>query len=84
MQIIIVRAMAERILASQVVINTISPGLCVTELNRNASWSKWLEIIIMRALIGRTAEQGSRTLLHAAACGEESHGKLVSDCEIKE
>ncbi|RSL96103.1 hypothetical protein CEP52_011673 [Fusarium oligoseptatum] len=46
-----------------VVINVLNPGLCKTELNRNAR---------------------GRTLLHAAVAGTESHGKYVSDCEIKE
>ena len=34
-------------------------------------------------LIGRTAEEGSRTLVHAAAAGEESHGKYLSECRVK-
>ncbi|KAF5004846.1 hypothetical protein FDECE_8690 [Fusarium decemcellulare] len=34
--------------------------------------------------LGRTAEQGSRTLLHAAFAGQESHGAYLSDCQIKE
>jgi hypothetical protein len=44
----------------------------------------WLIIAVMRLLVGRTAEQGSRTLIHAAVAGEESHGKFLSECEIKE
>ena len=67
-----------------VTINYMSPGLCVTELSRNAGFVVWLMIAIMRLLLGRTAEQGSRTLLHAAVAGKESHGKFVSDCEIRE
>jgi hypothetical protein len=41
-------------------------------------------IAVMRFLVGRTAEQGSRTLLHAAVAGKESHGTYVSECEIRE
>jgi hypothetical protein len=39
---------------------------------------------VMIAFMGRTAEMGSRTLLHAAFAGKESHGKYVSACEIRE
>ncbi|KAJ3523389.1 hypothetical protein NM208_g12473 [Fusarium decemcellulare] len=67
-----------------VVINVASPGLCITELARNANWSMHLQITFMRWLLGRTAEQGSRTLLHAAFAGQESHGAYLSDCQIKE
>ena len=41
-------------------------------------------IKIFRLLLARTAEEGSRTLLHATVAGEESHGSYLSDCEIKE
>ena len=85
MEMLVVRSMAARLPVAQsgVIINLVQPGLCTTELDRNASWSKWMEIKIMRAMAGRTAEQGSRTLLHAAVVGEESHGSLASDCELK-
>ncbi|RMJ15277.1 hypothetical protein CDV36_005089 [Fusarium kuroshium] len=67
-----------------VVINVLNPGLCKTELNRNARGFMKYQILLLRLFIGRTPEQGSRTLLHAAVAGTESHGKYVSDCEIKE
>ncbi len=38
----------------------------------------------LRAKWGRTAEDGSRTLLHGAVAGEESHGRLLHSCEINE
>lgn len=34
--------------------------------------------------MARTAEEGSRTILHGLVAGEESHGKLLSGCMIKE
>ncbi|KAI8662984.1 hypothetical protein NCS56_01103300 [Fusarium sp. Ph1] len=67
-----------------VVINALNPGLCKTELNRNARGFLKYQILMLRLFLGRTPEQGSRTLLHAAVAGAESHGKYVSDCEIKE
>ncbi|KAL2680463.1 hypothetical protein Neosp_008064 [[Neocosmospora] mangrovei] len=67
-----------------VIINILNPGLCKTELNRNARGFMKYQILMLRLFLGRTPEQGSRTLLHAAVAGTESHGKYVSDCEIKE
>lgn len=36
----------------------------------------------MKALIARTTEVGSRTLVHAAGAGDETHGKYLSDSTI--
>ncbi|KAL2258020.1 hypothetical protein VTK26DRAFT_8836 [Humicola hyalothermophila] len=33
---------------------------------------------------GRTAEDGSRTLLHAVVAGKESHGLFLNSCKISE
>ena len=34
------------------------------------------------ALLARSTEVGSRTLVHAGAQGPESHGQYLSDCAI--
>ncbi|KAK3328624.1 short-chain dehydrogenase [Cercophora scortea] len=78
-----VRALAEEHPAPPypVVINCVNPGLCKTELGREVmAW----HFILMRKILGRTAEQGSRTLVHAGDQGVESHGKYLSDCEVRE
>ena len=69
---------------SDVVINLVNPGLCKTELARNAPIWLWAIIAIMRLLLGRTAEEGSRNLLYAAIAGGASNGKYVSACQIQE
>lgn len=33
-------------------------------------------------LMARTTEEGSRTLVHAATRGPETHGKYLNDCKI--
>lgn len=38
----------------------------------------------MKALLARSTEYGSRTLVHAVSQGPESHGKYLSDCKIVE
>jgi uncharacterized protein (DUF1778 family) len=39
---------------------------------------------VAKALMARTTEEGSRTLVHSAAAGDESHGQYMSECEVKE
>lgn len=36
----------------------------------------------MKLFLARTAEQGSRNLLHAALGGADTHGQYISDCGI--
>lgn len=67
-----------------VVINLLCPGLCWSELTRNCTWGVWLQIFTLRLLLARSQEVGSRTLLHAAVAGPDSHGQVCSDCEIRE
>lgn len=66
-----------------VTINYVNPGLCVTELSRHVGFVMRSIIAIARLLLARTAEQGSRNLLHAAAAGKESHGEYMSECEVR-
>jgi retinol dehydrogenase-12 len=37
-----------------------------------------------KAIIGRSTEMGSRTLVAAAGGGEETHGQYMVDCKVKE
>jgi NAD(P)-dependent dehydrogenase (short-subunit alcohol dehydrogenase family) len=64
-----------------VIINLVCPGLCVTKLGRNLSEERMARLRELHVKYGRTAEDGSRTLLHAAVAGVESHGKLLHSCE---
>lgn len=68
----------------RVVLNTLNPGLCRSDLFRNAPWPyTWVLYVSMR-LIARTAEMGSRNLLAAATAAEDTHGKYISDCTVWE
>ncbi len=67
-----------------VVINVVSPGLCRTELARNGPPEYIANITERVEQYGRTADQGSRMLLHAALAGKESHGCFLDSCEIAE
>jgi NAD(P)-dependent dehydrogenase (short-subunit alcohol dehydrogenase family) len=62
-----------------VTINTVNPGLCHSELGRDfPTFGFWL----IKLLLARSTEVGSRTLVHAATQGPESHGQYMSDCDI--
>ena len=63
---------------SGVIVNYLNPGLCHSELARDAGWF----LYIMKLILARTTEQGSRTLVHAALAGEETNGQYLSNCKI--
>ncbi|KAI2084783.1 hypothetical protein LOZ36_004544 [Ophidiomyces ophidiicola] len=59
-----------------VIVNSASPGFCSTSLNRE--YDSFIERFFNRifyTIFGRSAEQGSRTLVSATLLGEESHGR---------
>lgn len=64
-------------------INIVDPGLCYTDISRNAEGSTYWGMKIMRALLAWTAEEGSRTIVHAASLGRESHGIYISLCRLE-
>lgn len=66
---------------SQVIVNLINPGWCGTELSR--AKPKLIGERISFALIGWTAEKGSRPYIYAIAAGKESHGRYISECQYK-
>lgn len=53
--------------------------MCYSELHREISSAA---INRLMKLLGRTCEVGSRTLVHGAGVGPESHGKYVPDTKI--
>ncbi|KAH8799029.1 hypothetical protein F5884DRAFT_129497 [Xylogone sp. PMI_703] len=69
---------------TSVITNCVSPGLYITELSCHVNLMFWFIIAIIYLLVGRTAEEGSRTLLHGATVKKESHGRYLTDREIKE
>lgn len=72
--------MTER--SDDVILNVINPGLCHSDLTRDATGFLKYQMAIMKNLVARSTEVGSRTLVHAASAGPESHGLYFSDCDI--
>ncbi|KAF2754215.1 NAD(P)-binding protein [Pseudovirgaria hyperparasitica] len=58
-----------------------NPGWCRTELFRTNNGGLGGRIGLR--LIGRSAEEGSRALVHAAVTDEDFHGKYISECRVK-
>ena len=66
---------------SQVVVNCVNPGWCKTDLFRNEDLGFGPRTMLR--LIGRNSEEGSRTLVHASSAGKVTHGKYLSECQVK-
>ena len=86
LEIFAVRQLASLLPVSDcgVIINAVNPGLCYSELARNAGAIARLGLVVIRRVLARTAEQGSRNLLYAAFAGPESHGAYCSECKVRE
>ncbi|KAG8625062.1 hypothetical protein KVT40_006813 [Elsinoe batatas] len=64
-----------------VIINHVNPGLCRSELARDAPG---FAITLVNLIFGaRTTEVGSRTLVDAASFGPESHGQYLGNSRIE-
>ncbi|OJJ60487.1 hypothetical protein ASPSYDRAFT_87075 [Aspergillus sydowii CBS 593.65] len=66
----------------KVVVNGLTPGYCLTHLVDGITGFWGWQLYMMKLSLARTAEQGSRTLVHAATLGLEAHGKYLNDCKI--
>ncbi|KAK4935483.1 hypothetical protein LTR10_023470 [Elasticomyces elasticus] len=76
-----VRGLARRVDRTNLIVNYVNPGWCKTELFRTHDGGFGGRVGLR--LIGRTAEEGSRTLVHGITAGAVSHGKYLSECRIK-
>ncbi|KAE8151661.1 hypothetical protein BDV25DRAFT_171316 [Aspergillus avenaceus] len=74
--VLAVREMVTRLRdGGKVVVNMVNPGFCHSRLARDAGWGFW----VMKLLLARSTEEGSRTLVAALSAGGSSHGKYM-DC----
>lgn len=77
LEVLVIRQIAPRIKGG-VVLNMLNPGLCHSELSRDAG----MGLAVMKFFLARSTEVGSRTLVAAGLAGEESHGKYMSDAVV--
>jgi retinol dehydrogenase 12 len=64
-----------------VLVNSVHPGLCNTQIFRDVPFPFSLIISLILILIGRSSEAGSRTLIAGAFAGEDCHGAYMSECQ---
>jgi retinol dehydrogenase-12 len=84
LEILAIRELAPAMTASgkpPVVLNTLTPGLCHSELMRDAVFPLNIIAWVGKLLLARTTEMGSRCLVWAAGAGPETHGEYMADCK---
>lgn len=79
LEVLVIREWATRMAESRVVVNMLNPGFCHSQLTREVSS---LPLNLLKALVARTTEVGSRTLVAAATAGPESHGAYMTDGKV--
>ncbi|EFX01501.1 short chain dehydrogenase reductase [Grosmannia clavigera kw1407] len=79
MEVYFVRQLARVLDAHHIPVtaNCLNPGFCRTELFRSVPVPFRYVVQAGLHLLGRTAEMGARTLVAAAAAGNESHGQYM-------
>jgi NAD(P)-dependent dehydrogenase (short-subunit alcohol dehydrogenase family) len=80
LEVLAIRQLAPALEGSGVVLNMVNPGLCHSELGRDAG----ILLTIMKFFLARTTEVGSRALVTAATEGQVSHGKYITDGKVDE
>ena len=86
LEVFAVRQLAAQLSASskpKVILSVLNPGFCHSELTREFKGAKAAILVIAKAAIARTTEEGSRTLVQAALSGKESHGQYLNDCKVE-
>jgi len=84
-----IRALVEQIQLGKnanqrVIMNMVNPGLCDSGLTRDATGLQSAFFWLLKKILGRSAEVGSRTLIAGAAAREESHGCYMSECQLRD
>ncbi|KAK7031654.1 hypothetical protein R3P38DRAFT_3393524 [Favolaschia claudopus] len=89
LNIFFVRAFNDRLPSSTpLVIDAINPGLCKTELMREADGIASLFVALLLNIVAFSAEQGSRQLVYGAVANAENpeafRGQYISACQVTE
>lgn len=78
LNVLFARAFAQHLNKPTAIIpSSVNPGLCSTELGRNLSTFEKIRLNILRVLLARSAEQGSRQLVWAALGPDGKDGPHV-------
>ncbi|KAI1857384.1 uncharacterized protein JN550_013202 [Neoarthrinium moseri] len=67
----------------KIITSILNPGVVVTDLNRDVQKGIFgIPRRIFMSCVGRTPEEGSRTLVHAAEGAPETQGQYLDDCKV--
>lgn len=87
MQLLLVRELADRLSTSkyegQIITNIVNPGFVNTTImkhNKELLFNGFM--FFWRKIAGRSPEEGSRTLVHGAQGGVETHGMYLDNSEV--
>lgn len=85
LEVIFIRELASRLPdTTPVIACTVNPGYCVSKLTRNIA-ARWIMAVFRTLFFVRSAEEGSRALVHAAVASDRSmHGRYLSCCQVTE
>jgi NAD(P)-dependent dehydrogenase (short-subunit alcohol dehydrogenase family) len=67
---------------TRVIVNATCPGMCKTNMVRNASFIQQMMMSVTWAVFGRSAEEGARTLVSATGQGPQGHKRLWTNDKI--
>ncbi|KAL2849408.1 hypothetical protein BJX68DRAFT_267259 [Aspergillus pseudodeflectus] len=82
MLILLAREMAVHVKASDVIINSFTPGYCESGLIDDIKGPTRVALNLLKKATARTAEVGGRTLAAAIVPWPESHGRYLNDSRI--
>ncbi|RFU31166.1 hypothetical protein B7463_g5191, partial [Scytalidium lignicola] len=86
LEVLLVRELAAQVGKPEdqgVIINSVNPGFCVSELTRNLSFFARIMQNLIQLILARSAEIGSRTHVYAAAGSAETHGQYMGNCVVE-
>ncbi len=89
MELLAVRELANQVTKSDklgnIIVSYLNPGSVRSELNREFTGAiAAIRGYAFRKILARKTEEGSRTLVWAAAGGGDTHGQYLDDCQVAE
>lgn len=78
------RELAHRVSPSEIIINSVNPGFCKTNIMGHATGASKYMSKLAQGLVGRSSEDGARCIVDGATLrGPDSHGKYLSEMQVK-
>jgi NAD(P)-dependent dehydrogenase (short-subunit alcohol dehydrogenase family) len=82
LEILVFEQIAPKMEKSGVILDILNPGMCHSELARDVGFVLSIVAWVMKGLLARSTEMGSRTLVAGVAAGPEAHGKYMHDGKV--